>query len=644
MSKQRWHGGAPQTAGCAVLAGRLVRLLAALLVVTLGGCMPDPQLSGARHFVQAEQVVLPLEGAIDADAPPPLPADPRWQPVDLPDVVSRTVAVQGGSTAGRSIAWYRVTWKRSPDSAAALGSSSLGLYVPRAIGQPLRVWRVDGDGWLPVHNNRAWAAEQWNRPLLVEVPGLAVPAKEVTLAVGMPFRNDRFHALSSLWVGPMADLRLRADRRSALQLSMPQAATFAMVALGALSFAVWVRRRHERAYLYFALTSAAWAARNLHLFINIPADPWRDWFWWMNSASISWMMLATYLYAFQFDGRRFPRIERALMVFVIGGSLLTVPLWDYDALLAQQAVNLLVALVVTLLLGTLALRRGSRELRVIVTALWLCLIFAVHDWLLVAMRITPETIYLLPYGSMLVILSFLHAAMWRFNGAIEQVEATNAMLESKLMERQRELEVNHERLRTVEREQAVLIERQRMMRDMHDGVGSTLIATLRGVERGDLQRDGLIDVIRSAIDDLRVSIDSLEPIAHDLTTLLASFRARMSRRLEAADLRLQWTMGDLPTLPWLDAPQALDVLRLLQEALANIIKHADAQSIVISAQSAEGGVVVQVVDDGAGFDTAQPDAGRGLPNMRERARLLGGRLTIESSRGAGTAVRLWLPA
>ena len=97
-------------------------------------------------------------------------------------------------------------------------------------------------------------------------------------------------------------------------------------------------------------------------------------------------------------------------------------------------------------------------------------------------------------------------------------------------------------------------------------------------------------------------------------------------------------------MPWLDAPQALEVLRLLQEALANIIKHAGARSIAISAQGAEAGVLVQVVDDGVGFDTAQPDAGRGLPNMRERARLLGGRLTIESSRGGGTAVRLWLPA
>jgi len=639
MSSQRCQRG-PQSAGRAVLA----RLLAVLLALALCGCMPDPQLSGARHFVRADQAVLALEGAIDADAPPPLPGDPRWRPVDLPDVVSRTVAVQGGSTAGRSIVWYRVTWTGSADATAALRGRPLGLYVPRAIGQPLRVWRVEGERWLPVHDNRPWAAEQWNRPLLAEVPGLAAPAQEVTLAVGMPFRNDRFRAMSSLWVGPMADLRLRADRRTALQLSMPQAATFAMVALGALSFAVWLRRRHERAYLYFALTSAAWAARNLHLFVNIPADPWRDWFWWMNAASISWMMLATYLYAFQFDARRYPRVERALVVLVIGGSLLTVPPWDYDVLLAQHAVNLLAALIVTLLLTKLAWRGGSRELRVIVAALWLCLIFATHDWLLVAMRITPETIYLLPYGSMLVILSFLHAAMWRFNGAIEQVEATNTVLAFKLMERQRELELNHARLRTVERAQTVLIERQRMMRDMHDGVGSTLIATLRAVERGDLQTDGLIDVLRSAIDDLRVTIDSLEPIAHDLTPLLASFRVRMSRRLEAAGLRLHWTMGDLPTLPWLDAPQALEVLRLLQEALANSIKHAGARSIAISAQGAGGGVLVQVLDDGAGFDTARPEAGRGLPNMRERARLLGGRLTIESSRGAGTAVRLWLPA
>ena len=299
------------------------------------------------------------------------------------------------------------------------------------------------------------------------------------------------------------------------------------------------------------MAAVVWPLRNLHHFIDLPTDPlWRDWFWWLTGAAVSWVMWVVYLFAFRFDTRRFPRIERVLALFVVASGLLTMPFWPYDALLLQHACNLAAATFVTALLGRL--------------------VFAVHDWGLLAMRISPESIYLLPYGSMLVMGSFLYAAQRRFVGAINEVEAANAELAHKLARREREIEASHAQLRQIESAQAVLIERQRLMRDMHDGVGSTLIATLRTVEQGDFSRQGL------------------------------------------ADLLLQWAMDDLPPLPWLDATQALQVLRLLQEALSNVIKHAGARTVGISARVADGAVLVRVVDDGGGFDPAAAAAGRRL--------------------------------
>jgi len=119
----------------------------------------------------------------------------------------------------------------------------------------------------------------------------------------------------------------------------------------------------------------------------------------------------------------------------------------------------------------------------------------------------------------------------------------------------------------------------------------------------------------------------------------------MGRRLEGAGLQLRWSMQDLPLLPWLDAPQALQILRLLQESLANVINHARARTVSISAAALGDAVVVEVRDDGVGFDAAA-DAGRGgrgLANMAQRARLLGGTLAVVSHPGQGTPVRLTLP-
>ncbi|HEV8692025.1 MAG TPA: ATP-binding protein, partial [Ideonella sp.] len=199
------------------------------------------------------------------------------------------------------------------------------------------------------------------------------------------------------------------------------------------------------------------------------------------------------------------------------------------------------------------------------------------------------------------------------------------------------------RLREVEREQALLIERQRLMRDMHDGLGSTLMSSLVLAEQGKLQQDALAALLRECVDDLRLVIDSLEPIEHDLVTLLASLRHRLGRRLEAAGLAMRWEVDDLPPLPWLNPPDALQVLRIVQEVLTNVLKHAAAHTVRISTSLRGGHVQVLIEDDGLGFEAASPNGGRGLRHLVQRAARLGGRLVIDSAPGRGTQVTLDLP-
>ena len=94
------------------------------------------------------------------------------------------------------------------------------------------------------------------------------------------------------------------------------------------------------------------------------------------------------------------------------------------------------------------------------------------------------------------------------------------------------------------------------------------------------------------------------------------------------------------------------VYRTAQEALQNVAKHADAQSVRLRLQRHKDRVVLEVADDGAGFDTAAPSVGWaggpgptgfGLAGMRERAELLGGQLDLAAAPGRGTTVRLTIP-
>lgn len=206
-----------------------------------------------------------------------------------------------------------------------------------------------------------------------------------------------------------------------------------------------------------------------------------------------------------------------------------------------------------------------------------------------------------------------------------------------------ELSRQQQRLIEVENERTLLLERQRLMRDMHDGLGSTLTSSLAAAERGLITQSEVAELLRDCVDDLRAVLDSLEPVEHDLVALLAMLRFRLGRRLDAAGMALDWSMGDLPTLGWLGPSQALQVMRVVQEALANAVKHAHASRVRIEASHDHGMVHVRVADDGCGFDVAAPRAGRGLRLLRQRAQHLGCQIDIQSRPGAGTRITLHMP-
>ncbi len=207
------------------------------------------------------------------------------------------------------------------------------------------------------------------------------------------------------------------------------------------------------------------------------------------------------------------------------------------------------------------------------------------------------------------------------------------------------LRIEQAKAQDAAREQAVLRERQRLMVDMHDGLGSALISTLVAVERGNLPQGDVVAVLRECIEDLRMVIDSLEPLGHDLELLLATLRHRLGQRLQAAGLTLDWHVEDLPKLLWMESPQALQVMRILQEVLTNTVKHAHASRVRIVARNepADDHVVITLEDDGAGFDQESAVTGRGHRHLRSRSQALGIELLIHSVPGTGTQVTLRLP-
>jgi len=203
-------------------------------------------------------------------------------------------------------------------------------------------------------------------------------------------------------------------------------------------------------------------------------------------------------------------------------------------------------------------------------------------------------------------------------------------------------------------DRAVDEERARIARDMHDGIAQNL-AFLR--MRADLWSDWLASeperlpaefatfkaTMREQIGELRRAIFALRPL--DLNEL--GFDGALRRFVNdfAAQQGWQATLALSEPLPELPPALELACFRLVQEALTNAAKHADASSVRVALRTEHGGLSIAVADNGRGFDPGSVEGSDrlGLRQMRERIAALSGRLTVLSRAGAGTEVRAWVP-
>lgn len=235
-----------------------------------------------------------------------------------------------------------------------------------------------------------------------------------------------------------------------------------------------------------------------------------------------------------------------------------------------------------------------------------------------------------------------------FVGAARHEAALRARLQEELAQRQQELETAFEAQRQLERERAAAAQRQRLLQDLHDGLGSRLLS-LR-VQAEHLSPAELSQALDECLLEMRLSVDSLSETSGDLGVLLGRWRQRAEPVLQAAGLRLQWRVREAPELACLRDGGALELVRWLQEAMANALRHAGARELLLATEARDDRLLLWLIDDGRGLP-AEPTAGHGLHSLRARAERLGAQLDFISpaprdwvETGTGTALCLRLPA
>jgi signal transduction histidine kinase len=199
---------------------------------------------------------------------------------------------------------------------------------------------------------------------------------------------------------------------------------------------------------------------------------------------------------------------------------------------------------------------------------------------------------------------------------------------------------------------AVLEERQRLARELHDSVSQALYGIGMGastarelLERDPAKAAGPLDYVISLTDaglaEMRALIFELRPDSLEKEGLVAAFTKQAAALGARHNLNVRTEFCDEPTLPF-ETKEAL--YRIAQEALNNTVKHARATEVAIRLGDYEGEITLEVQDNGLGFDPGREFPGHlGLKTMQERAAKLGGTLEIESNPGQGTLLRASIP-
>lgn len=618
--------------------GRLSLKAHWLWVIAL--CLHQPVLATAWRFDRIERAQ-----GMHAEV---VHAEPRWEEVGLPDV---------WRLQQRSGTWtYRLRVPTcAPETTGACLDGKLGgaLWVPR-VGRQVSLW-VNGRLVARSAELEGYHMGHIARPLLVFIPPvhlrLNTPREETNdlrLVVSTP--KGRTGGLARVWIGPEADLVSRHDWRDVFVVGSSSAtmSTALSLSLAGLFFAL--RTRAVEAWLFF-IDSFLWGAREALWLMSFRHVPWELAMTLGALANGAAMLVAGLLLLRLLSerGRLWP--SAALIALALLPGLIwwrtqdahadTALTWWY---LASHALGVWVTAI-----AIVAVWRKPSWPRALILAG--CVGVAGLAWLenwhkhLSPDPLSFEQLRLAPFLSLCALLAVCVSVYVRVSTAFAIEANHKESMRREIESQRRELEQWHEHAREQARSEAVAQERARFVRDMHDGLGSQLVGMLSTVESGTFTRDELLDGLSEALQELRLTIDSLEPIGDDLASLLGQLRFRLDARLRKAGFEVIWDVGVLPTGVELTAHHVDHLQRLLYEVFSNVIKHSCAKHVWVQAHHDHetGTHLIVVRDDGRGFDMTLP-GGRGLRNLSYRAMQLGARLELFSQPGQGTQVSLhWQP-
>jgi signal transduction histidine kinase len=515
---------------------------------------------------------------------------------------------------------------------------------------PIAIYTIDSRERLIFYLNGIDIALGANKPLQVTVSQKLLRDGVNELVVRSQRTKQSDVGFGKIAIGSAQVMEDMYQRQNMWRGLLQAGASYTMLVLGFMVLLLWVWRRDEPELLFLGVSGIFWFLRNYQFFAGRAYEPFAL-FRFVSDVSVfiaGGAMLCYCVLHLRLPGRWL--VVKYVIVLSVATALAFTSLWGIpkaQVSIIGVAIFGIVPVIVHLARNWAHVpKRGAWPILFVVCVL---IILSAHDMGRMPNIGWWEGLGFLtqPFAGIILFFVFLMVTGRRLAVALGEVERANSELEANVAKARAELAASEEARRMIEVERAIDSERARLMREMHDGIGSNLVTAL-AIAQKSKESPRTIATLQRALSDLKITVDSLAPVDGDLVSLLANLRHRMQPDLAEAGLKSIWDAEECPALPWLDAPNALHMLRIIQEAIGNILTHAKASELRIScrpaAEKGEEGVEIELADNGVGFDLAvarKPN--HGLDNMDQRARMLGGSLQVEAIPGQGTSLRLWLP-
>jgi len=498
---------------------------------------------------------------------------------------------------------------------------------------------------LGTHGDFTQRALIWNTPFIATIPsGLLKPGRNI-IDIKVAARANYFGRLLPPLIGAEEFIEPRYERLYFGQVILSEICAVFALTMGICMLMIWWYRR-EALYGWFALGGLSWSVYALYFFVTTLPLPLEYWIRFCFSFSFI-MFSAMLIFICHFMRWKHRHREQAMMIYTVIGIVILLLLPDAQLfhgikwMMAGYAVSY--SILALALVNALRFEQSHRHALVSLAGIGINIGLGLHDWANIFFMLNQP--YLLQYGQPLIFLVMGRHLLKDYMSALHTSEATNTELDQRVRERERELKTSLNREKQAEQEKALLKERERIMADIHDGVGGHLISALAIAESSSGDGELVSQTIHQALDELRLVIDSLDPDERKLSLMLAAFRHRYDQRLERQGISIRWSFDQLEQLDEVGPEKSLQLLRILQELMTNIVKHAEADhvSVWMGISDAEGPreCWLSVADNGVGFD-AGVVVGRGLGNLKRRAEAIGGSINF-TSQMPGTLAELAFP-